>query len=138
MSEQGSRLIPNLVYQDAAQAIDWLAEAFGFECTLRVDANRGGIAHAQLVHGDSMIMLSSVRDDDFGKNFAAPPTIGANTQGIYLVVDDVQGYYDRANAAGAETILPVTEQDYGGSGFTVHDIGGHIWSFGSYNPWLGL
>lgn len=135
MSEQGSHLIPNLVYQDAPHAIEWLAEAFGFECTLRVEANRGGIAHAQLVHGDTMIMLSSVRNDEFGKNFGEPSVVGANTQGIYLVVDDVQAYYDRAIAAGAETILPVTEQDYGGEGCAVRDCGGHIWSFGSYNPW---
>lgn len=135
MNEQGSPLIPNLVYQDAPQAIEWLAEAFGFECTLRVEANRGGIAHAQLLHGDTMIMLSSVRDDEFGKNFGEPSVVGANTQGIYLVVEDAQAYYDRAIGAGAETILPVTEQDYGGEGFTVRDCGGHIWSFGSYNPW---
>ena len=135
MSETSSHIIPTLVYEDAPAAIAWLEKAFGFFCSLRVDANKGGIAHAQLVHGNEMIMLSSVRDDAYGQHFKSPHQLKAGTQGIYLVVDDVRAYYDRALAAGAEVIMPLTEQDYGGEGFSVRDCGGHIWSFGSYNPW---
>lgn len=135
MSETGETLIPNLVYSDAEAAIDWLATAFGFQCTLRVEGNRGGIAHAQLVKDKHMIMLSSVRDDEYGKNFAEPTQIGKSTQGLYLVVDSVVDAYERALAAGAQIIMPLQSQDYGGEGFTVRDCGGHIWSFGDYNPW---
>jgi len=58
--------IPCLRYQDAHAAIDWLCEAFGFKKHLLVLADDGGVAHAQLVRGDTMVMLGSTRDDEFG------------------------------------------------------------------------
>ena len=133
--ENGATLIPNLVYADAEAALAWLEKAFGFTCHLRVDGNRGGIAHAQLVNGNNMIMLSSIRNDDFGKHFNEPSQAGMSTQGLYVVVDNVTDAYEKALAAGAQIVMPLKEQDYGGESFTVRDCGGHIWSFGDYNPW---
>ncbi len=60
---QGARLIPNLVYHDADEAIIWLDCVFGFTVLLRVEGECGRIEHAQLVRDEMMIMLSSVRDD---------------------------------------------------------------------------
>lgn len=135
MTEQQSRLIPNLVYEDADAAIAWLNKAFGFACTLRVAGDGAGVVHAQLVHDGAMIMLSSLRGDAFGRHFNQPDQAGCCTQGIYLVVADVGAAYERALAAGAQVVMELQAQDYGGSGFTVRDCGGHIWSFGDYNPW---
>ncbi|MCH1543174.1 MAG: VOC family protein [Alphaproteobacteria bacterium] len=133
---QGARLIPNLVYHDADEAIIWLDRAFGFTVLLRVEGEGDKIAHAQLVRDEMMIMLSSTRDDDFGKNFDTPQVRGINTQGAYIVVEDVSAAYERALAAGAQTVMPLQTQDYGGEGFTVRDPEGHIWSFGDYDPWV--
>ena len=135
MSKTGDRLIPNLVYADADAAIKWLDKAFGFACRLRVEGAGGAIAHAQLAKGPHMIMLSSIRTDEFGKYFDEPAWAGISTQGIYLIVDSVADAYEKALAAGAQIVLPLRAQDYGGEGFTVRDCGGHIWSFGDYNPW---
>ena len=44
---QGARLIPNLVYHDADEAIIWLDRAFGFTVLLRVEGEGGRIEHAQ-------------------------------------------------------------------------------------------
>ncbi|MEO1068864.1 MAG: VOC family protein, partial [Cyanobacteria bacterium J06638_6] len=55
-------IIPTLRYNDAARAIDWLCQAFGFEKHLVVPGENGAIAHAQLVFGNGMIMLGSARD----------------------------------------------------------------------------
>ena len=133
---QGARLIPNLVYHDADEAIIWLDRAFGFTVLLRVEGEGDKIAHAQLVRDEMMIMLSSTRDDDFGKNFDTPQVRGISTQGAYIVVEDVSAAYERAMAAGAQTVMPLQTQDYGGEGFTVRDPEGHIWSFGDYDPWV--
>ena len=133
---QGARLIPNLVYHDADEAIIWLDRAFGFTVLLRVEGEGGRIDHAQLVRGEMMIMLSSTRDDDYGKNFDTPQVTGISTQGAYIIVEDVAAAYERALAAGAQAIMPLRTQDYGGEGFTVSDPEGHIWSFGDYDPWV--
>ena len=133
---QGARLIPNLVYHDADEAIIWLDRAFGFTVLLRVEGEGDKIAHAQLVRDEMMIMLSSTRDDDFGKNFDTPQVRDISTQGAYIVVENVSAAYERALAAGAQTVMPLQTQDYGGEGFTVRDPEGHIWSFGDYDPWV--
>ena len=61
-----ANIIPTLRYKDAPAALDWLCEAFGFEKNLVVPDESGGIAHAQLVFGNGMVMLGSARDDAFG------------------------------------------------------------------------
>ena len=40
-----------------------------------------------------------------------------------------------AQAAGAEIVIDIKDEDYGGRGFTCRDPEGHVWSFGSYDPW---
>jgi uncharacterized glyoxalase superfamily protein PhnB len=64
----------------------------------------------------------------------APPT-RVNTQGTYVVVADVDGHYARAKAAGAEIVLDLKKQDYGGRDYTCRDLEGHVWTFGTYDPW---
>lgn len=136
----GAHLIPNLVYEDAEAAIAWLEKAFGFACNLKVPGtDKGSIVHAQLVAGEVMVMVSSDQGGTEGKEagslLRSPISAKVSTQGLYLVVDDVQAAYDRALAAGAGVVRPLKDQEYGGSGFTVSDCEGHPWSFGDYNPW---
>ena len=54
-----ANIIPALRYQQAPAAIDWLRRAFGFEKHLVVPGEGDTIAHAQLTHGNGMIMLGS-------------------------------------------------------------------------------
>jgi uncharacterized glyoxalase superfamily protein PhnB len=57
------------------------------------------------------------------------------TQGIYVVVDDVDAHYARAKAAGAEIVIDIKTQGYGGRDYTARDLEGHVWTFGTYDPW---
>jgi len=43
--------------------------------------------------------------------------------------------YARAKAAGAKFVLDIKEEDYGGRGFTCRDLEGHVWNFGTDDPW---
>ena len=54
-----------------------------------------------------------------------------------MIVPDCRAHYERAKAAGAEIIDDYAEQDYGGAGYSCRDPQGHLWWFGSYNPWQG-
>lgn len=139
-------VIPCLRYRDAPAAIDWLCTAFGFE-RQAVHANADGtIAHAQLTFGNGMIMLGSVSttepttgsatDSAWGRLIRQPDQLaGAETQSAYLIVADADAVYARAKAAGAEILLDIKDEDYGGRGFTCRDLEGHIWNFGTYDPW---
>jgi uncharacterized glyoxalase superfamily protein PhnB len=131
-----SSIIPALRYRDGHRAIEWLSNAFGFEKHLVVPDDDGGIAHAQLVLGDVMIMLGSSHEGDYGKLVKAPAEIeGFNTQSPYLVVENPDAMYAKAVAARAEIVIELRDEDYGGRGFTCRDPEGHLWSFGSYDPW---
>lgn len=123
-------------YKDAPKAIEWLCKAFGFVEHLVVPGTNGSIIHAQLRFGTAMIMLGSENDNEYGKLTKTPNDIGGfNTQAPYIVVEEVDEHYQRAVAAGAEIVLDIKDQDYGGRGYTCRDPEGNLWNFGSYNPW---
>ncbi len=129
-------MIPCLRYRNAPAAIEWLSSTFGFEKQLVVPNADGTIAHAQLAFGNGMIMLASVLDTEFGRLMKQPDQIvGAETQCAYLVVANADAVYARAKAAGAAIVLDIKDEDYGGRGFSCRDLEGHLWNFGTYDPW---
>ncbi|HET7268728.1 MAG TPA: VOC family protein [Oleiagrimonas sp.] len=128
--------IPCLRYRDAFGAIDWLCKAFGFEKHAVHDDGDGGVAHAQLTFGNGMVMLGSARDNAYGRHMTMPrDTDGLNTQSTYVVVADCKAHYEQARLAGADIVDAYTERDSGGAGYSCLDPEGHLWSFGSYDPW---
>ncbi|MEO8187294.1 MAG: VOC family protein [Burkholderiaceae bacterium] len=131
-----STVISCLRYRDAPAAIDWLQRAFEFEPQLVVPDAQGGIAHAQLRFGNGMVMLGSMRDDDFGKLMTHPDeTGGRETQSAYLIVKDADAVYMSAKAAGSKIVAEIKDEDHGGRGFSCRDLEGHLWYFGTYDPW---
>ncbi len=125
-------IIPTLRYHDAPSAIDFLCRAFGFERHLVVEGEGNQIAHAQLTLDRSMIMIGSARDSTI-----KPPAAldGVNTQSPYIIVNDVDAVHARAKAAGATITQEPEDQEYGGRLFSCRDPEGHLWNFGSYDPW---
>ena len=67
MKENKACIIPTMKYKNAQAAIDWLCNAFGFEKHLVVQGDNNTISHAQLTYGNSMIMLSSESNSEYGK-----------------------------------------------------------------------
>ena len=131
-----STVIPAMRYRDANAAIEWLCKAFGFEKHLVVPGENGTVAHAQLAFASGMIMLGSAREDEFGR-WVKPPreTGGIGTQSVYVIVENADAHYVRAKAAGAGIVMEVEDQDYGGRLYSCLHPEGHLWSFGTYDPW---
>ena len=129
-------VIPTLRYRDAPAAIEWLCEAFGFEKHLVVPGESETIAHAQLVFGNGMIMLGSALDREFDKLQKPPSALGSvPSQSPYIILEDADKHYARAVAAGAEIVMDIKDEDHGGRGYSCRDPEGHIWNFGTYDPW---
>ncbi|OBI93571.1 VOC family protein [Mycobacterium sp. 1245805.9] len=113
-------VIPVLVYPDVRAAVSWLAAAFGF-----VERTRIGDSHrAQLSIGAGGAMIVA---DVAGER--QPPTAGAVTHEIKVRVDDVDGRFERARAAGARVIEAPVDREYGERECTVADLAGHRWQF---------
>lgn len=130
-----ANIVPTLRYRNAPRMLEWLVEAFGFKRHAVYEDGKGGIAHAQLTLGNGMIMLGSARDDEFGKFQKTPAALGGTTQSPYIVVADADEIYERALANGAKIVMPIKDEDHGGRGFTCRDPEGHLWNFGTYDPW---
>ncbi len=132
-------IIPCLNYKDAPVAIDWLCKAFGFQKKMVVPADGNKIAHAQLTIGDSMIMInSSGMETEFGKLTKTPSEVGGiETQTPYVILsaEEIDAHSENAKLSGAKIIQQLEEQEYGGKNYSCYDIEGHLWSFGSYDPW---
>jgi uncharacterized glyoxalase superfamily protein PhnB len=130
-------VIPALQYQDAPKAIEFLCKAFGFEKMAVYESEGGTIDHAQLTLGNGMVMLGSAKDTDYGKLLVRPRAAGGVTMSVYCIVADPDAHCARAKAAGAEITREPVTQDYGGRDYTCKDPEGHVWTFGSYDPWAG-
>ncbi|WP_303976893.1 VOC family protein [Dongia mobilis] len=128
MSEQAT-LFPALKYDDAPAAVAWLQKAFGFAEHAVHKGPDGGIAHAEMKFGNAMIMFGST-----GKPDPANPW-STERMGIYMHVPDIDAHYARAKAAGAEIVRPLADTSYGAREYSARDAGGHLWSFGTYDPW---
>jgi uncharacterized glyoxalase superfamily protein PhnB len=116
---------PSLTYRDPRAAIDFLERAFGFERGMVVeDGDR--LAHVEMWHGDSCVMLGAEREDDLGQ----PPGSGWS----YVVVEDADAHHARAKEAGAEIVMELIDTDYGSRDYAARDPEGNVWNVGTYRP----
>lgn len=130
----GGSVYPCLRYRDAGAAIDWLCRVIGFERHMEVPDGGGGIAHAELVLGDALVMLGSDRDDQYG--FHAPDAEGRGATLTCFRIDDIDALYARITGAGLHPLEGgIKDTDYGSRCFTLRDPEGHLWHFGTYDPW---
>jgi uncharacterized glyoxalase superfamily protein PhnB len=124
--------IPFLTYDDADATVDWLEQTFGFERSFVHESPNGKLAHAELRFDGGMVMLGPAGKNDFG--LKTPRELGAVSQGVYVIVDDIDAHYGRARSADAEIVRPLADTDYGSREYMARDPEGNIWSFGTYRP----
>lgn len=115
---------PYLLYEDVPRALDWLAEAFGFEEVLRFEGEGGIVNHAEMRHGGESIYLGYP-----GGDYRSPKRLGTRTSLVHVYVEDVDAHYERAKAAGAEIALEPADQPYGDRRYDAYDVEGQLWSF---------
>ena len=134
-NSSGASVIPTVRYSDVGTAIEWLQEAFGLEPHRIVRDCQGNVLYGELTFGHGMIMVAPVQDSPLGKLMVQPDQVGGvETQICYLPVSDTKTHYARAKAAGAEIVLDLGA-DQGGGGYSCRDPQGHVWNFGTYDPW---
>ncbi len=122
-------ITPYLVVKGAAQAIEYYKSVFGATELFRMPDPSGRIGHAELVIGDSHIMLA----DEFPEmNYRAPVADGSSPVSLLLYVEDVDAIVERAVAAGAKILKPVQDQFYGDRSGFIQDPFGHLWGVATH------
>jgi PhnB protein len=120
---------PYLTVSDAARAIDFYKKAFGAQERMRMAMPNGKIGHAEIQVGDSIIMLA---DEMQGGPVKSPQSLGGTTGGVFLYVDNVDDFFKRAVAAGAQVEAQPENMFWGDRYGRLKDPFGHSWSMGTH------
>ena len=120
-------ITPYLICKNAAAAIDFYKRAFGAEEVYRI-AHEGMVGHAEMKIGNAGFMLA----DEFPPMAVGPETIGGSGVSLYLYVEDVDAFTEKAIAEGLEVLKPVADQFYGDRSGHFKDPFGHLWGFATH------
>ena len=121
------RVLPHLAYEDVALAVEWLERAFGFRERTFVRHTRpdGRVGRTQMDLVDSVITLGEP------SVHAGSPRQGVSSM-LYVYVDDVDGHYAQALAAGATIVLELADRPWGDRTYQSADPEGHQWIFAQH------
>jgi PhnB protein len=124
-------LTPYLCCKNAGAAIEFYKNAFGAreEESIRMTTPDGKIGHSEMWIGNAFIMLA---DESPQMNFRSPQSIGGSPVTLHLYVNDVDEIANRAVAAGAKLVQPVSDMFYGDRAGSIEDPFGHIWHIATH------
>ena len=111
---------PALTQEDAAKTIDFCKKAFGGKVLMRMDGPGGRIMHAEVLIGDSIVMLNDVMQEP------------AQPASLFLYVTDVDKTYARALKAGAMALMPPQDMFWGDRFGRVQDPSGNRWGIATH------
>lgn len=123
-------ITPMLIVKDGLKAIEYYKKVFGAidKGTMMMPDNKS-VAHAELLIGDSKIMLS----DEFPEmKSLSPTTVGGSPVSLYLYVEDVDKTFNLAVTEGGKSLFPVQDRFYGDRHGSIQDPFGHIWSIATH------
>lgn len=121
------RIVPYLMIDGAARAIDFYKEAFGAEERYRLPMPGGKIGHADIVVNGATVYLADAPDDMAG-GAGNPKKLSGTTVLLHQYVADVDAIVARAEAAGATVLRAPEDQFYGDRSAVIADPFGHQWS----------
>lgn len=120
---------PYIIVTGAAEAIEFYKKAFGATELFRMAGPDGKIGHAEIIIGNSPIMLA---DEHPQMGAKSAKTLGGSPMFLMLYVDNVDALSAQAEAAGAKVIRPLQNQFYGDRSVTVEDPFGLLWTISTH------
>ena len=126
MAPDTTTIAPMLCVRNGAKAVDFYKAAFGATELFRMDSDDGSVV-AQLAVGPTHFWLADESPEH--QNFS-PQTLNGSTVRLIMTVADPDAFFNRAVAAGATVVYPVTDEDYGWRIGRVADPFGHHWEIG--------
>ena len=134
MANPDQGVIPHLVVDNAAAALEFYKKALGASETARMPADDGKrILHAEIAVNGARIFVR----DDFPQNcsgneickVAPPKTLGGTPVTLHLEVANCDDAVKRAETAGATVSMPPWDAFWGARYAQIVDPFGHTWSF---------
>lgn len=122
---QKTTIAPMLSVRNGARAIAFYTAAFGARELFRIDAEDGAVV-ARLGVAEAEFWVADESPEHL--NFS-PESLGGGTVRMVMTVEDPDAAFERAVAAGATVVTPVSNQ-YGWRLGRVVDPFGHHWEIG--------
>jgi PhnB protein len=123
------RLTPYLAIDGAGEAIDFYSKVLGTRERMRMPNPDGGVGHAELELGDSLIMLADASEE---MGFRSPRSISGTPMTLHVYVEDVDSVFERALAQGATEVRAIENQFYGDRSGQFEDPFGHRWNVATH------
>ncbi len=125
-------LIPHLVCDPCAGAIEFYKKAFGAEELSRMPSPDGRIMHAALRIGTSTLFLADDFPEYCGGMAQSPKSLKGTPVTIHRYVKDVDAAMKQAQDAGATVLMPATDMFWGDRYGVITDPCGHKWSLATH------
>ena len=122
-------LTPSIVCKNAARAIEFYKEVFHAKEKERMAGPGGLIMHAELLIGDSVLMLC---DELPGMASAPAPGDNPPSYSLFVYLDNVDVTFQRAVKAGSKVEMPLENQFWGDRYGKVRDPFGHVWGLAQH------
>jgi len=121
---------PYLTIKNAGEALDFYKRAFGAEEVVRMPGPDGkSVMHAEIKIGNSMLMIA---DEWPMGDCKSPKSLGGTSVNIFLYVQDVDSFFQKAVAAGANATMPPTDMFWGDRYGKLLDPYGHSWGVATH------
>lgn len=125
-----------LVVDNAEEALEFYAKAFGAEASARMPGPDGkSTMHAEMRIGDSSVMLSDANPQWGTKS---PRQLGGSPVTLHIYVDDADALFDRAVKAGCEVKFPMSDAFWGDRYGKLEDPFGFEWGIATHKEDLTL
>ena len=126
-------LIPHLVCDPCAEAIEFYKKAFGAEEIHRMPAPDGRrIMHAAIRIGSSFVFLVDDFPEFCGGKAQSPRALKGTPVSLHHYVANCDAAIKRAQDAGATVVMPAQDMFWGDRYGVVTDPYGHKWSFATH------
>lgn len=119
---------PSIVVKDPDAAIAFYKKALAAEEVMVLRSPSGGVMHAEIRIGDSVIMLGGEWPDHGMK----APLPSHCSGGLHLYVTDADAAFKRAVDAGCSVMFPPSVMFWGDRYGKVIDPFGHVWGLATH------
>lgn len=110
------QVMPYLIVKGAAQFFEFMQTVFNAEQRFKTMRDEHTVMHAELTIGTSVIMYADSTE-----------TYEPQTAGLFVYIDDCDAVYQKALDAGATSVMPPVNQNYGRSAGVADPFGNTWW-----------
>lgn len=120
---------PGLSVSNADAFVKFCKKAFGAKELLRLKGPGGSIMHAELLIGDSQVMVG---DESPAWGTKSAKTLGGTPVSLYIYTENCDAMFKKAVAAGATIKMPLTDMFWGDRYGQVEDPFGNLWGIATH------